>query len=95
MSTREDSNIRSAVLLPSPATLRLEYPLPPAVAAGIDGHRRRLQDILTGADQRLLVMVGPCSIHPGFPENITMPPRRGWRPPSPVSSPWMACRRGP
>ena len=63
MSTREDSNIRSAVLLPSPATLRLEYPLPPAVAAGIDGHRRRLQDILTGADQRLLVMVGPCSIH--------------------------------
>ena len=63
MSTREECNIRSAVLLPSPATLRQEYPLPPAVVAGIDGHRRRLQDILTGADRRLLVMVGPCSIH--------------------------------
>ena len=47
---------------------------------------RQSQEILRDKDALIL---------PGFPENITMPPRRGWRPPSPVSSPWMACRRGP
>ena len=25
--------------------------------------RRRIQDILSGRDQRLLVVVGPCSVH--------------------------------
>lgn len=63
MWVNEEKNIRNVVLLPSPATLRRECPLPGALATAIGRHRQLAQDILTGRSRRLLVIVGPCSIH--------------------------------
>ncbi len=47
----------------APALLEDEVPLPDAGAEGIARSRREIAAILTGKDDRLLVVVGPCSIH--------------------------------
>src|SRR5262245_51157771 len=49
-------------LLP-PAILMEELPLPPAGAVLVDRTRTEMVDILDGRDDRLVVVVGPCSIH--------------------------------
>ncbi|MDW7746331.1 3-deoxy-7-phosphoheptulonate synthase [Halomonas sp.] len=49
--------------LPTPGELRRELPLSPALAARIEAQRRAIHQILAGHDDRLLVVVGPCSIH--------------------------------
>ncbi|MFW5698738.1 MAG: 3-deoxy-7-phosphoheptulonate synthase [Planctomycetota bacterium] len=49
--------------LPLPAALQCEYPLDPAAAALIARSRAAVRAILSGHDPRLLVVVGPCSIH--------------------------------
>lgn len=50
--------------LPTPASLRARHPLPPAVRASIERTRRAIADVLHGRDgERLVVVVGPCSIH--------------------------------
>src|SRR5882757_5789615 len=46
-----------------PALLRQEHPMPPQVAPFIERARSEITDILNGADDRLVVVVGPCSIH--------------------------------
>ncbi|MBV7314565.1 3-deoxy-7-phosphoheptulonate synthase [Shewanella sp. NIFS-20-20] len=47
----------------SPAELAAEFPLTQGAADYLVEQRRDVEAILTGADQRLLVIVGPCSIH--------------------------------
>ena len=47
----------------SPALLRHEIPIDDAVAATVTRARADAVDILDGRDDRLLVVVGPCSIH--------------------------------
>jgi len=47
----------------SPALLRHELPAGPAVADTVVRARADVVDILDGRDDRLLVVVGPCSIH--------------------------------
>ncbi|QWF77523.1 Phospho-2-dehydro-3-deoxyheptonate aldolase, Phe-sensitive [Amycolatopsis sp. CA-230715] len=47
----------------SPALLREEHPMDAAVAKVVQQGRADTVDILTGADDRLLVVVGPCSVH--------------------------------
>ncbi|MFI3247116.1 MAG: 3-deoxy-7-phosphoheptulonate synthase [Ferrimonas sp.] len=47
----------------TPAQLAAEIPLPDHAAQQIFTHREQVQAILHGRDQRLLVIVGPCSIH--------------------------------
>jgi 3-deoxy-7-phosphoheptulonate synthase len=47
----------------SPALLRQEHPLPPTTARRIERTRAEIADICAGLDDRLLVVVGPCSIH--------------------------------
>lgn len=47
----------------SPALLRAEYPITPGVAKTVTLGRRDTVDILDGRDDRLLVVVGPCSVH--------------------------------
>jgi 3-deoxy-7-phosphoheptulonate synthase len=47
----------------SPALLRQEHPMPVRLAALVDRARTEIADILAGADDRLVVVVGPCSIH--------------------------------
>ncbi|MCL7939586.1 3-deoxy-7-phosphoheptulonate synthase [Halomonas sp. ATCH28] len=49
--------------LPTPGELRRELPLSSKLAARIDAQRRAIHEILAGHDDRLLVVVGPCSIH--------------------------------
>jgi len=46
-----------------PALLRQEHPMPPQVAPFIERARSEITDILNGTDDRLVVVVGPCSIH--------------------------------
>jgi 3-deoxy-7-phosphoheptulonate synthase len=54
---------RSAQPLPSPAVLRQRLPLSDALAARIDNDRNAIRTVLDGRDPRLLVVVGPCSLH--------------------------------
>lgn len=49
--------------LVSPALLCEELPLPADSARVVAGSRAAISDVLDGADDRLLVVVGPCSIH--------------------------------
>jgi len=54
---------RTVSPLISPALLRQEHPMPAALGGRVHAARAELVDILRGADGRLIVIVGPCSIH--------------------------------
>ena len=63
-SRTDDEHVVDMVLLPPPEHLIRFFPIEgTAVEALVAGTRRRIRDILKGADDRLLVVVGPCSIH--------------------------------
>jgi len=62
-STTSDTRIDTIVAMPSPAELRQAVPLEERDAAMIAAARARIADIVHGRDPRLLVVVGPCSIH--------------------------------
>jgi 3-deoxy-7-phosphoheptulonate synthase len=49
--------------LPTVAQLKSSLPLDSALTEQIAAHRRAVRAILNGEDSRLLVIVGPCSIH--------------------------------
>ncbi|MEQ6884721.1 3-deoxy-7-phosphoheptulonate synthase [Salicola sp. Rm-C-2C1-2] len=49
--------------LPTPAELRRQLPCPEELAAQVEGQREAVRAILRGEDDRLLVVVGPCSVH--------------------------------
>lgn len=49
--------------LPSVLQLKSQLPLNPALTEQVAAHRRAVRAILNGDDSRLLVIVGPCSIH--------------------------------
>ncbi|MFB9904385.1 3-deoxy-7-phosphoheptulonate synthase [Allokutzneria oryzae] len=51
------------VPLMSPMRLLDELPLPPAQAGSVVDGRRQVAGVLAGTDRRLLVVVGPCSVH--------------------------------
>ncbi|MDF2180855.1 3-deoxy-7-phosphoheptulonate synthase [Neptuniibacter sp. CAU 1671] len=59
----EDLNIESTTVLMSPDTLKAELPLTEAAAAAVMQGRAVVRDILDRKDPRLLVVIGPCSIH--------------------------------
>jgi len=59
----ENLNIDAFDRMPSPAEIHAALPVPDAVAEIVATGRRDLQRILTREDPRLLVVVGPCSIH--------------------------------
>ncbi|MCM2273559.1 MAG: 3-deoxy-7-phosphoheptulonate synthase [Candidatus Didemnitutus sp.] len=58
-----DLRIRTARPLLSPAILEEDLPLAEAGAALVHRARREVADILAGRDDRLVAVVGPCSIH--------------------------------
>ena len=58
-----DIHIAETVALPEPRLLRDELPVGAAEAAFITNARQATRSILRGDDDRLLVVVGPCSIH--------------------------------
>jgi 3-deoxy-7-phosphoheptulonate synthase len=49
--------------LVAPAVLRGELPLGPIRAALVESSRHAVRNVLTGEDDRLLLVVGPCSVH--------------------------------
>jgi 3-deoxy-7-phosphoheptulonate synthase len=59
----DDVRIASVRPLISPAVLLDEMPLPPAGEGRVARARAELARVLNGADDRLIAVVGPCSIH--------------------------------
>lgn len=59
----DDVRIRAVRPLISPALLQDELPVPADTQALVERSRREIADVLHGRDDRLLVVVGPCSIH--------------------------------
>jgi 3-deoxy-7-phosphoheptulonate synthase len=58
-----DIRIRTARPLVSPAILEEDLPLAESGAALVHNTRRTVGEILQGRDDRLIAIVGPCSIH--------------------------------
>jgi 3-deoxy-7-phosphoheptulonate synthase len=59
----DDLRITSIEDVVTPAKLLEELPLSDETSGGIFGTREAIHRILTGEDDRLLVITGPCSIH--------------------------------
>jgi len=59
----DDLRIRAEHALRSPGSLIQEVPVSEAAAATVSGCRDEVRRILDGRDDRLVVIVGPCSIH--------------------------------
>lgn len=58
-----DLRVTSCTPLVTPEELRRDLPLPEPAADLVRRSRRAVAGIVSGADPRLLVVVGPCSIH--------------------------------
>ena len=59
----ENINIEPPVVLITPAELKREIPLTDKARAVISQGRKNIENILERKDHRLIVVVGPCSIH--------------------------------
>ncbi|MDD7804979.1 MAG: 3-deoxy-7-phosphoheptulonate synthase [Endozoicomonas sp. (ex Botrylloides leachii)] len=59
----ENLNIQSQEVLVPPKLLKKEIPLNEVAAKSVAEGRQTIRDILDTKDHRLLVVVGPCSIH--------------------------------
>ncbi len=59
----ENVNVISQQVLITPDELKREIPLSDAAAANVIRGRQQVQDILDRKDPRLIVVIGPCSIH--------------------------------
>ena len=59
----DDTRIGAVRPLITPALLNEWLPTPPAAQALVERSRAALSRVLHGADDRLIVVVGPCSIH--------------------------------
>ena len=63
MSRVSDTRIIGYEPLLSPAALLDELPLTPAQQETVERTRTEVRAVLDGADDRLLVVTGPCSVH--------------------------------
>ena len=59
----ENINIQAQDILITPVDLKAEMPTSNAVKARVEAGRQTIQDILDRKDHRIMVVVGPCSIH--------------------------------
>src|SRR3954470_16758068 len=63
-SETDDERIKDITVLPPPEHLIRFFPIRGTpVETLITTTRRRIHDIMAGTDDRLLVVIGPCSIH--------------------------------
>ena len=58
-----NKNIKSISPLPSPTHYWRAYPITQAIQNQIIEYRQLIEDILMHRNQKLIVIVGPCSIH--------------------------------
>ncbi|VEP14451.1 3-deoxy-D-arabino-heptulosonate-7-phosphate synthase, phenylalanine repressible [Hyella patelloides LEGE 07179] len=63
MQKTSDLHVIETRPLLSPAFIKSEFPLSETAATLVSDTRDRIRQILAGEDQRMLVIVGPCSIH--------------------------------
>jgi 3-deoxy-7-phosphoheptulonate synthase len=56
-------NVVARTVLPTPAEIKAQYPLTPALEGFVLRSRRVLQNIIDVRDPRLFVVLGPCSVH--------------------------------
>jgi 3-deoxy-7-phosphoheptulonate synthase len=63
MFKTQDLHVREIVRLSSPNTVKAAFPATPEAVATVAMSRERIIRILKQEDPRLLVVVGPCSIH--------------------------------
>ena len=63
MFKTQDLHVRELTPLSSPRAVKAQLPLTEAVSATVAQSRERIIRILNQQDPRLLVVVGPCSIH--------------------------------
>jgi len=63
MHTTDDLRVETTMPLPTPRQLKAEQPISARATATIRQAREQIEAILSGRDSRLLVIVGPCSIH--------------------------------
>jgi 3-deoxy-7-phosphoheptulonate synthase len=56
-------NVKSITPVIAPTDLRLVYPLSVEASEFVSVSRTQIKNILKGQDRRLMVVVGPCSIH--------------------------------
>ena len=61
----QTSDLRVSAFDPllAPSVLRDRLPLSPAGEDAVSASRREIEAVLTGQDDRLMVVVGPCSVH--------------------------------
>ncbi len=62
-ASTSNKRVRAFHDLPSPAEIQAMLPLSDAQAAKVEADRQDIADIFAGDDDRLVVVVGPCSIH--------------------------------
>ncbi|HUX52211.1 MAG TPA: 3-deoxy-7-phosphoheptulonate synthase [Spirochaetia bacterium] len=58
-----DLHIQSVTPLIAPKLLKVEFPMTDASRQTIIESRKTIADIISGKDERMLAVVGPCSIH--------------------------------
>jgi len=65
VSTDATQNVNVVAIRPivTPRALETEFPLTATARATVLGGRASIRSILAGRDRRLLVVVGPCSVH--------------------------------
>src|SRR6201994_1676226 len=63
MTRTSDTRITGYEPLLSPSALLDQLPLGEEAAATVERSRGEVRAVLDGADDRLLVMAGPCSVH--------------------------------
>ncbi len=59
----ENINVEKHEVLITPEHLKAKLPVPEEVREAVNSARQSVRDIVAGRDPRLLVVVGPCSIH--------------------------------
>ena len=59
----DNVNVLAQELLPTPLEVKARHPLSDTARDTVSRGRRTVRDILDGRDHRLMVVMGPCSIH--------------------------------
>lgn len=61
--TLENTNISSFEQLVTPDEFKRRFPITPEIEAHVEKSRKTIREILDRTDKRLIVVVGPCSVH--------------------------------
>ncbi len=61
--TLENSNINSLERLVTPKEFKTQLPISDAISEHVEKSRQTLRNILDRKDDRLIIIVGPCSVH--------------------------------